>query len=171
VLDVYQTHLAKAAQRVLAEHGDAEPPAYEQIARGGSGSSPSSSETPPQAIHARPGHGPGDLEGLSRRGAVRIPESRRVRMRDEAHEDGAAAAHAVAEAVPKRQSRARAGVPARKPVPTPAAAGERVQRERVGEARRDSGSVSSRTRSRSIRRRGSGVRGSLSEFAYVGRLL
>jgi hypothetical protein len=171
VLDLYQTHLVLAAQRVLGENGDVQPPAYEQIAR--AGRSPSSSETPPpRAIHARPGHGRGNLEGLTRRGAVRIPERRKVRQRSEGHDEDAAAA------VPERRrgSRAgagagpRAGVPARKPVPVPAA-GERVQRGRVGEARRNSGSVSSRTRSRSVRRAIGGRRGSLEEFAYVRGML
>lgn len=130
-----------AAQLVLRDYAVKPPPAYEQlqglglgidvgvgVGVGGSGS---------RALHARPGYGPGNLEGLSRRGAVRIPEGRMVRLRGEGHEEGA-----------------RAGVPARRLVPANAA-GERVQRGRVGDARNESGSVSSRTRSRSVRRRGS----------------
>ena len=65
-----------------------------------------------------------------------MPEGRRVRQTGEEGE---------------RRSSARAGVPARKPIPAPA--GERVQRGRVGDARNE-GSVSSRTRSRSVIRGG-----------------
>lgn len=95
---------------------------------------------------------------MGRRGAVRIPEGRRVRQRAEEHVETTGSVRRVA-------SGGRAGVPAGRPVP--AAAGERAQRGRVGDARADnSGSVSSRTRSRSVRRRGS-----LEEFAYVSRML
>ena len=145
VLDMYQKYLVPAAQRILGENRDVPPPAYEEavVGPGAVRSTPSSSETLRRALHARPGHGPGNLEGLSRRGAVRIPERRRVRQRAEEHEEAGNAS--------ERRSSARAGAPAGKPAP--AAAGERVQRGRVGDAR-ENGSVSSRTRSRSVRRGG-----------------
>ena len=134
---------------MLGDYGAAPPPAYDELVA-----------VSPRALHARPGRGSGNVEGLSRRGAVRVPEGRRGGGRQTAEERGRRAS-----------ARAGAGVPARKPVTT--SAGERVQRGRVGDARGDnSGSVSSRTRSRSIRRRGSGGRrGSLEEFAYVSRML
>ena len=163
VLELYQTHLVQAAQRVLGENGDVPPPPYEQVMVRGSASA---SETPPpRALHARPGHGPGNLEGLRRRGAVRIPERRRVRRVSGEHEEvvlerGLGAGGRVGGA-------GGAGVPVGKPVPIPA--GERVSRGRVGDAR-DGGSVSSRTRSRSVRT-ASGARASLDEFAYVRRML
>jgi hypothetical protein len=96
---------------------------------------------------------------------VRIPEGRRVRQRAEEHvETGTGGTRRVG-------SGARAVVPARRHVLAPT--GERVQRGRVGDARNDnSGSVSSRTRSRSVRERGSGARrGSLEELVYVSRML
>ncbi|KAM0711701.1 hypothetical protein Q7P35_001068 [Cladosporium inversicolor] len=78
VLDLWQAYLVPAAQLVLRDYAVKPPPAYEQlqglglgidvgvgVGVGGSGS---------RALHARPGYGPGNLEGLSRRGAVRIPE-------------------------------------------------------------------------------------------------
>ncbi|GAB7330256.1 hypothetical protein MBLNU13_g01906t1 [Cladosporium sp. NU13] len=149
VLDMYQKWLVPAAQRILGENRDVPPPAYEEAvlgAFGGITNASVNSETPRRAVHARPGHGPGNLEGLSRRGAVRIPERRRVRQRAEEHEEESGNAG-------ERRSSARAGVPARRPVPAPAPVGERVQRGRVGDARNE-GSVSSRTRSRSVRREG-----------------
>jgi hypothetical protein len=162
---MYQTYLARAAQVMLGDYGPpllVPPPAYERVAGGGGGGGEGveqgeATPAPPRAVRARPGHGPGNLDGLSRRGAVRIPEGRRVRQRAEEHEEGGSGSG--------RRSGARAGVPARRPVPAPA--GERVQRGRVGDARNDnSGSVSSRTRSRSVR-----SRGSFEEFAYVSRML
>lgn len=161
VLEMYQTYLVRAAQVMLGDYGPPllPPPAYERVAGedGGSGDRSEGverSDAPSRALHARPGRGGGNLGGLSRRGAVRIPEGRRVRQRAEEHEESANGSG-------RRVAGARAGVPARRPVPAPA--GERVQRGRVGDARNDnSGSVSSRTRSRSVRRRGS-----LEELAYV----
>ena len=133
-----------AAQQILRENRDVPPPAYEEaVVAGFGGDQVAGGETPRGALHARPGHGPGNLEGFGRRGAVRIPKRRRVRQREEEHEEGGNEG--------RKRSSARAGVPARRPVPV--AANERVQRGRVGNAR-DKGSVSSRTRSRSARREG-----------------
>jgi hypothetical protein len=173
VLEMYQTYLVRAAQVMLGDYGPpllVPPPAYERVAGAGVGGGEGVERSeappaPPRALRARPGHGPGNLEGLSRRGAVRIPESRRVRQREEEHEEGGNGSGR------RVGFGSRAGVPARRPVPAPA--GERVQRGRVGDARNDnSGSVSSRTRSRSVRRRGNGGRrGSFEEFAYVSSML
>ena len=149
VLDMYQKFLVPAAQHILGQNRDVPPPAYDEAVLNAFGGNAdgriADGETPPRrALHARPGHGTGNFEGLSRRGAMRIPERRRVRQREEEHVEGGNAG--------ERRSSARAVVPARRPVPAPAA-GERVQRGRVGDAR-DEGSVSSRTRSRSVRRGG-----------------
>lgn len=146
-----------AAQRILGENRDVPPRAYDGAVLaafgGNAGGGIANGETPPRrALHARPGHGPGNSEGLSRRGAVRIPERRRVRQRGEEHEEGGNGGERQLSAGERRSS-ARAGVAARKPVPAPAPAGERVQRGSVGDARNE-GSVSSRTRSRSVRRGG-----------------
>jgi len=166
VLDMYQKFLVPAAQRILGENRDVPPPAYDEAvlnafggrADGGieDGGIENGERPPRRALHARPGHGAGNLEGLSRRGAVRIPERRRVRQREEEHEEGGSGNGNGGErrsSTGERRSSARAGVPARRPVPAPAPAGERVQRGRVGDARNE-GSVSSRTRSRSVRRGG-----------------
>lgn len=160
---MYQKFLVPAAQRILGENRDVPPPAYDEAVLNAFGGRPDGGMEnasvngeilPRRALHARPGHGAGNLEGLSRRGAVRISERRRVRQRGEEHEEGGNGNGGERRSsAGERRSSARAGVPARRPVPAPAPAGERVQRGRVGDARNE-GSVSSRTRSRSVRRGG-----------------
>lgn len=166
VLELYQEHLQTAAERVLGYNGEIPPPAYDEVVPARRPHTPRRPSTPraTRAIRARPGHGPGNTDGLQRRGAVRIPEGRRVRGQSDAI--NAAAVSAIA-----GRAGAGAGAPARRPAPAPA--GKRVQRGRVGNVR-DNESVSSRTRSRSVRRRPSGEsarRRSLEEFAYVSQML
>jgi hypothetical protein len=114
----------QAAQRVLGEHGDIALLAYERVV--------SPARVPTRGERARRGYGPGNMEGLRRRGAVRIPDGRRVRVLAEGDDDGTARSAASAVAGER----------------------ERARRARIGDAAscaKDGESVSSRTRSRSVR--------------------
>jgi hypothetical protein len=57
VLELYQTHLVQAAQRLLGELGDLTPRPYEHVVVG-------IARTPIRGERARPGYGPGNLEDL-----------------------------------------------------------------------------------------------------------
>jgi hypothetical protein len=57
VLELYQSHLVQAAQRMLGKYGDITPRAYEHVVVG-------IARTPTRGERARPGYGPGNLEDL-----------------------------------------------------------------------------------------------------------
>lgn len=144
VLEIYQRHLVPVAQRLLAEHGDFEPPAYDEDRRQNMSNANGDRRNDRRAWR----NGMANMEHLDWRNAARglpIPSESPLRR--------------TASAASRRRNQ-RGFLPAAVSAVTAAVAAQtRVWRGRVGDAG-NSGSVSSRTRSRS---RGATVAGRRNE--------